>query len=63
MLEFRKFSAKWDFKQDISSPEFAQSNDMMKRTKQTVKRSLFKCIKTEDDKYLEKKTFLQQHQN
>ena len=31
-LEFRKFSANWDFEQDTSSPGFAQLNGMVDRT-------------------------------
>ena len=37
LLEFRKFSANWDFGHDTSSPEFAWSNGMVERTIQTVK--------------------------
>ena len=36
-LEFRNFSANWDFEHDISSPELAQSNGMAEKTIQSVK--------------------------
>ena len=49
-LEFRKFSANWDFEHDTASPEFAQSNGMVKRTIQTVKRTPLKWLKSGDDK-------------
>ena len=51
-LEFRKFSASWDFEYDTSSPEFVKSNSMVERTIQTVKRNLLKCLKSRDDKDL-----------
>ena len=52
VLEFRKFSANWDFEYDTSSQKFAQLNSMVEKTIQTVKRTLLKCLKLGDDKYL-----------
>ena len=51
-LKFIKFSANWDFEHDTTYPEFLQSNGMVERTIQTVKRILSKCLKSGDDKYL-----------
>ena len=45
-LECRKFSADWYFEHDTSSPEFARSDVMVERMRQTVKRTRLKCLKS-----------------
>ncbi len=50
--EFTCFSKEWDFKHTTSSPYFAQSNGLVERSIQTVKRALKKAKDAEEDPYL-----------
>ena len=50
--EFEKFAKDWDFDHDSSSALFPQSNGLVERTVQTVKRTLRKAIKSKQDPYL-----------
>eukprot|EP00112_Aurelia_sp_Birch-Aquarium-sp1_P007987 Seg1872.1 transcript_id=Seg1872.1/GoldUCD/mRNA.D3Y31 product="putative protein K02A2.6" protein_id=Seg1872.1/GoldUCD/D3Y31 len=50
--EFASFSKEWDFKHTTSSPYFAQSNGLVERSIQTVKRTLKKGRDAGEDPYL-----------
>lgn len=50
--EFTSFSKEWDFKHTTSSPYFAQSNGLVERSIQTVKRTLKKARDAGEDPYL-----------
>ena len=50
--EFKQFSREWDFIHDTSSPEYPQSNGLVERSIQTVKRVLLKAEENGDDPYL-----------
>eukprot|EP00794_Sanderia_malayensis_P014552 gene14552-16054_t len=50
--EFTCFSREWDFKHTTSSPYFAQSNGLVERSIQTVKRALKKAKDAAEDPYL-----------
>ena len=50
--EFQQFGRDWDFIHDTSSPEYPQSNGLVERSIQTVKRVLLKAEETGDDPYL-----------
>ena len=47
-----KFSKLWDFKHTKSSPVYPESNGQIERTIQTIKRSLKKAFKYNEDPYL-----------
>ena len=49
---FKRFSREWDFQHDTSSPHFPQSNGLVERTIQTVKKSLKKAEESRSDVYL-----------
>ena len=49
---YKKFAEEWDFIHDTSSPEFPQSNGLVERTIQTVKKTLKKCFKSGNDPQL-----------
>ena len=51
-LSFKKFSIRWDFKHDTSSPNFPRSNGFVERMIQTVKRTIKKAIDAKEDPYL-----------
>ena len=46
---FKMFAKQWDFKHIQSSPLYPQSNGLVERTIQTVKRTLKKAIKSSQD--------------
>ena len=48
---FKYFSKTWDFIHDSSSPEFPQSNGLVEREIQTVKRILLKSEESNEDPY------------
>ena len=50
--EFATFATQWDFQHDPSSPRYPQSNGMVERTIQTVKRTIKKAIESKQDPYL-----------
>ena len=50
--EFQQFGRDWDFIHDTSSPEYPQSNGLVERSIQTVKRVLLKAEETVDGPYL-----------
>ena len=50
--EFRNFSISWDFEHHTSSPEFPQSNGLVEREIQTVKRVIRKAEESNEDHYL-----------
>ena len=50
--EFATFAPQWDFQHDPSSPRYSQSNGMVERTIQTVKRTIKKAIESKQDPYL-----------
>ena len=50
--EFRDSSCTWDFVHNTSSPEYPQSNGLVERHIQTVKRLMEKSKATEEDPYL-----------
>ena len=50
--EFTCFSKEWDFKHTTSSPHFAQSNGLVKRSIQTVKHAFKKAKDAREDPYL-----------
>ena len=49
---FKWFSKSWDFEHRTSSPHFHQSNGLVERSIQTVKRTLNKAKLANDDHYL-----------
>ena len=49
---FKRFADKWDFQHDFSSPHFPQSNGLVERSIQTVKRSMKKAHETQNDPFL-----------
>ena len=49
---FKHFAKEWDFKHTTSSPHFAQSNDLVERAIQTVKKSLKKAHDGNENPYL-----------
>lgn len=50
--EFSRFTTEWDFSHDNSSPHFPQSNGLVERTIQTVKRAIKKAHSSGKDIYL-----------
>lgn len=51
-LEFRQFAKDWDFKHITTSPNYPQSNGLVERNIQTIKRTLKKSFESEQDPYL-----------
>lgn len=51
-LEFKAFAETWDFKHITSSPTYPNSNGMVERQVQTVKRTLKKAFYSKRDPYL-----------
>ena len=49
---YKIFSKKWDFKHITSSPHFPISNGQVERTIQTIKKTLKKAFRTNEDPYL-----------
>ena len=49
---FVNFSKSWDFEHDTSSPNYAESNGLVERTIQTVKKTLKKAFQEDQDPYL-----------
>ena len=50
--DFEKFSKDWDFDHDTSSPPYPKSNGLVERTIQTVKKTLKKAHRRNEDVYL-----------
>ena len=50
---FSNFAKQWDFKHNPSSPRYPQSNGLIERTIQTVKKTLRKVVQSGDDVYLD----------
>ena len=50
--EYDKFAKSWGFDHDFSGPEYPQSNGMVERTIQTVKKTLRKAKLSNNDLYL-----------
>ena len=50
--DFKKFSDEWDFQHESSSPEYPQSNGLVERKIQTVKRCLRKSEQNNEDPYI-----------
>ncbi|XP_057296160.1 uncharacterized protein K02A2.6-like [Hydractinia symbiolongicarpus] len=51
-FEFKRFARQWDFKHTTSSPKFPQSNSLVERTIQTIKRTFRKCKSDGSDPHL-----------
>lgn len=49
---YKKFSKEWDFEHITSSPVYPESNGQIERTIQTVKKTLKKALKNNEDPYL-----------
>ena len=49
---YKDFAKQWNFTHTTSSPEFPQSNGLVERAIQTIKRTLIKCQETNSDPYL-----------
>ena len=49
---FKTFLKQWDFKHKTSSPQYPKSNEQIERTIQTIKKSIKKALKGNDDPYL-----------
>ena len=49
---YAEFIKKWEIQHKTSSPEYPQSNGMVERTIQTVKRTLYKAKHNNEDAYL-----------
>ena len=49
---FKSFAREWDFQHDYSSPHFPQSNGLVERSIQTVKRSMKKAREAKSDPFL-----------
>ena len=49
---FSAFAQQWDFKHNPSRPRYPQSNGLIERTIQTVKKTLRKAFQSGDDMYL-----------
>ena len=47
--EYKDFSEEWDFNHDTSSPEYPESNGLVERTIQTVKKCMKKARDTKED--------------
>ena len=50
--EYDKFAKSWGFDHDLSNPEYPQTNGMVERTIQTVKKTLRKAKLSNNDPYL-----------
>ena len=50
--EFKQFAKEWDFDHQFSSPYFPQSNGLVERKIQTVKRTIKKVYESDGDIYL-----------
>ena len=50
--DYKLFSKQWDFKHNSSSPHYPKSNGQIERTIQTIKKTLKKAFKSNDDTYL-----------
>nr|XP_018908512.1 PREDICTED: endogenous retrovirus group K member 18 Pol protein-like [Bemisia tabaci] len=50
--EFIKFCNLWSIKSETSSPQYAQSNGLVERTIQTLKKMLKKCVESKQDPYI-----------
>ena len=50
--EYKKFAREWDFEHNPSSPIYPESNGLVERTIQTVKRTLCKAYKAGEDPHL-----------
>ena len=49
---FKTFSKKWDFKHVKSSSNYPKSNGRIEKSIQTIKKSIKKALKGNDDRYL-----------
>ena len=49
---YANFSREWDFEHDTSSPQYPQSNGLVERTIQRVKKTLKKAFRDNQDPYL-----------
>lgn len=50
--KFRHFAKDWDFKHITTSPNYLQSNGLVERNIQTIKRTLIKSFESNQDPYL-----------
>lgn len=50
--EFRQFAKDWDFRNITTSPNYPQSNGLVERNIQTIKRTLKKLLESRQDPYL-----------
>ena len=50
--DYKLFAKQWVFKHDSSSPHYPKSNGQIERTIQTIKKTLKKTFKSNDDSYL-----------
>ena len=50
--KYKQFSKDWNFKHVTSSPEFPQSNGLVERAIQTIKKTMKKCSEDRSDPYL-----------
>ena len=51
-IHSKLFRKQWDFKHTTSSPRYPKSNGQIERTIQTIKKSIKKALKGNDDPYL-----------
>lgn len=51
-FNFNSFAEKWGFSHIKSSPRYPQSNGMVERAKQTIKKMLYKALEDKKDLYL-----------
>ena len=50
--DYKLFLKQWDFKHDSSSPHFPKSNGQIEQTTQTIKKTVKKAFKSNNDPFL-----------